>query len=107
MIACVGLVLASQNTPKENKETKKQLMYYHKSFGALAFILLFPRILIKITSKSPQEMPAIFGAPSLEHLLAKAGHLALYGLAFVLPVSGMIMTYAGTDRSNDKQHPII
>ena len=38
-------------------------MYYHKSFGLLACGLLFPRLLLKLTSKDPGP---VVGANNIE-----------------------------------------
>jgi cytochrome b561 len=61
MVACVGSVLKAQDT--KDKVEKQSLMFYHKSFGLLAFGLLFPRLLLKFTSKDPGP---VVGANSLE-----------------------------------------
>eukprot|EP01031_Cornospumella_fuschlensis_P029714 gene29714-35873_t len=51
MVACVGLVLLAQNT--QDKKDKGNYMFYHNSFGLLAAGLLAPRLLLRITSKTP------------------------------------------------------
>jgi cytochrome b561 len=60
-------------------------MYYHKSFGALAFGLLFPRLIFRLTSKLPGP---VVGANRIEELGATLSHYAMYGFIIVLPVSG-------------------
>lgn len=68
-------------------------MFYHKSFGLLAFGLLGPRIVARLVSKTPGPM---VGVSALEGFAAKAGHVLLYGLAVFLPVSGVAMgSYSG------------
>lgn len=86
MMACVGLVLAAQNT--KDKKAKGDFMYYHKSFGTLAFALLFPRLAIKLASKSPGP---IEGAGTIEILAAKVSHYVMYGFIAFLPISGVVM----------------
>jgi cytochrome b561 len=90
MIAAVGLVLAAQNT--QDKKQKGDLMFYHKSFGLAAFGLLFPRLLLRATSKLPGGVP---GASTLEHTAAALSHYALYGFIVFLPVSGVVMGLYG------------
>jgi cytochrome b561 len=78
--------LAAQNT--KDKEKKKDLMFYHKSFGLLAGFLLAPRLIARVMSKIPGAVP---GASSLEHMAANITHYVLYGFIIVMPVSGVIM----------------
>ncbi len=73
---------------QEDKTEKQKAMFLHKSFGLMAFILLGPRLIARFVSKSPAP---IVGSSGLEITAAKAGHVALYGLAIALPVSGVVM----------------
>lgn len=91
MLACVGFVLGAQNT--KDKKQKGDYMYYHKSFGLLAFGLLFPRVFFRLTSKAPGP---IEGASDLAKLGATLSHYMLYGFAVGLPVTGVAMgAYSG------------
>lgn len=54
----------------------------------MACFLLGPRLIARFLSKTPAPLP---GSTSLETTAAKAGHVALYGLAIALPVSGVVM----------------
>lgn len=68
-------------------------MFYHKSFGLLAFGLLGPRLVARIMSTSPGPLA---GSSTLETLAGKTAHVALYGLGIFLPISGVIMgSYSG------------
>ena len=60
--------------------------------GTLAAILLLPRIAVRLASSSPA---AVKGAHAIEHMIANASHLALYGFAIFMPVSGVAMGYFG------------
>ena len=91
LISSAGFVLAAQNT--KDKDEKTKFMYYHKSFGLLAAGLLGPRLVVRLMSKGPGP---IVGANAMEHLAGNLSHLAMYGFAIVLPVSGVIMgTFSG------------
>eukprot|EP01040_Poterioochromonas_malhamensis_P006313 gene6313-6795_t len=91
LVAAVGFVLAAQNT--KDKKEKGDYMFYHKSFGLLAFGLLGPRLLVRLTSKVPG---AVVGANAVEAVAGKLGHLAMYSFAIFLPVSGVVMgAYSG------------
>jgi cytochrome b561 len=78
--------LQAQNT--KDKALKTKYMFWHKSFGLLAAGLLGPRVLARVLSKSPGP---VVGANAIEATAGSLGHLAMYGFAFVLPVSGVIM----------------
>ena len=68
-------------------------MFYHKSFGLLAAGLLVPRLAARFLSKTPGP---IQGATALERIGGSLGHLAMYGFAIALPVTGVVMgSYSG------------
>lgn len=91
MLACVGLVLAAQNT--KDKQEKSNYMYYHKSFGLLSFGFLFPRVLFKVISKDPAP---IVGAARWEAIAATTSHYAMYIFIIGLPFTGVFMgAYSG------------
>ena len=67
------------------------LPFWHKSIGLLlGFALLF-RLIWNFSNPKPA---AIKSAPNFTHLLAKLGHLALYGLLIVLIISGYLISTA-------------
>ena len=45
MLASIGLVHAAQNT--KDKKEKGDYMFYHKSFGTTALLLVAPRVWIR------------------------------------------------------------
>ena len=63
----------------------------HKSWGFVIFTLALVRIYWRATHKPP-EMPANMG--QREVALAQGGHLALYVLIVLLPVTGWLMASA-------------
>jgi cytochrome b561 len=63
----------------------------HKSWGFVIFTLALTRILWRVTHKPP-EMPADMSP--LEQAMARGGHLALYVLMVLLPVTGWLMASA-------------
>jgi cytochrome b561 len=64
----------------------------HEMLGLLVFGLVGLRLLMRGFSVAPAIQPA---PPRWQALLAKAAHLALYGLMIVLPISGWLMLSAG------------
>lgn len=92
LAGAVVTVLLAQNTPKEEKDKKMRYMFLHKSCGTLAAMLLVPRILVRVASKSPIAVP---GAHAIEHIAANISHAVMYGFAVFMPVSGVAMGYFG------------
>eukprot|EP00656_Telonema_subtile_P014904 TRINITY_DN17719_c0_g1_i8.p3 TRINITY_DN17719_c0_g1~~TRINITY_DN17719_c0_g1_i8.p3 ORF type:complete len:139 (-),score=44.95 TRINITY_DN17719_c0_g1_i8:124-540(-) len=72
MIGCIGCVLKCQQVPKEEKGP---WMFRHKSLGLLTGLVVAPRLITKLMSKSPGPLP---GASFIEELGAKASHYGLY-----------------------------
>lgn len=70
---------------------KLQLYSWHKWAGVSAFLLLIVRLAWRLTHKPP----ALSGhMPKIQQSAAHAGHIALYVLMFVIPLSGWLMSSA-------------
>ena len=63
----------------------------HKSWGFVIFTLALTRIIWQATHKPP-ELPVNMSA--LEVAMARGGHLALYALMVLLPITGWLMASA-------------
>lgn len=74
-----------------SKEAPNRMDVYnlHKSFGVIALILVFIRIINRFIYKSP-ALPA--SMPKAEIILAQLAHLGLYLLMIVVPLSGYLMS---------------
>lgn len=74
-----------------SKEAPNRMQIYelHKSFGVLVLILIFIRIINRLIKKAPPLPPTM---PKIEVILANLGHLALYILMIVVPLSGYLMS---------------
>eukprot|EP01084_Bolivina_argentea_P221072 374524_1 len=81
ILGCFGTVQYQQNTT--DKEMKGKAMFYHKSIGLLVGMAMVPRLALRFASKVPSPLP---GSP-LEHMAAKASHIAFYGFLTVMPVT--------------------
>lgn len=88
VIGCIGFVQAAQYT---KGKTKGEMMFYHKSCGTLAMGLLIPRLAVRLASKIPAHLPG----STVEVMIGKVAHLALYGFLIFMPVSGVAMGYFG------------
>lgn len=71
----------------------EKLQYYawHKWGGVTAFMLVWLRLAWRITHRPPAYPLSMSG---LQQLLAHGGHLALYGLMLLIPLSGWLMSSA-------------
>ena len=70
---------------------KLTLYSWHKWAGVTVFLLVWLRLAWRITHRPP-ALPESMSA--LMKLAAHAGHLALYGLMVVIPLSGWLMSSA-------------
>ena len=70
---------------------KLQLYSWHKWAGVSAFLLVIVRLAWRVTHRPP-ALPA--GMSKLMRFAAHAGHLALYGFMFAIPLSGWLMSSA-------------
>jgi cytochrome b561 len=86
IVACIGLVQVAQYY---KGKTKMQMMYYHKSFGLLAGMLVVPRLAVRATSMVPVHPPG----PKWEILAGTISHYALYGFMVWMPFTGILMGY--------------
>ncbi len=73
------------------KDSPKHLEIYslHKSFGVIALIFIFIRIINRLLNKAPKLPSSI---SKLEKILAYLGHLGLYSLMILVPLSGYLMS---------------
>lgn len=70
---------------------KLKLYSWHKWAGVTVFLLVLLRLLWRLLSPPP-ALPAGMSRPM--QWLAHGGHLALYGLMFLIPLSGWLMSSA-------------
>ena len=63
----------------------------HEMFGLVVFGLVWLRLTVRAFAAAPAIEPT---PPHWQALLAKAAHIALYGLMIVLPLSGWLMLSA-------------
>ncbi len=70
---------------------KLKLFSYHKWIGVTIFLFAVVRILWRASHPAPGLPSAM---PSWERVAAKATHLALYALIFIVPISGWLTSSA-------------
>eukprot|EP00602_Paraphysomonas_sp_CaronLab_P005430 CAMPEP_0185022088 /NCGR_PEP_ID=MMETSP1103-20130426/4809_1 /TAXON_ID=36769 /ORGANISM="Paraphysomonas bandaiensis, Strain Caron Lab Isolate" /LENGTH=167 /DNA_ID=CAMNT_0027554005 /DNA_START=169 /DNA_END=672 /DNA_ORIENTATION=- len=87
VIGCIGCMQVFQNT--KDKKLKGDMMFYHKSCGTLACMLLVPRLASRALSKIPPHVPG----EAWEIFTANVTHTLLYGFMIFMPVSGVLMGY--------------
>jgi cytochrome b561 len=69
----------------------KLIFYWHKSLGITLIALFICRIIARILTTAP-AMPKSFSKPEI--IAAKTGHLLLYIIAILAPISGYLMITA-------------
>ncbi|MEJ2308479.1 MAG: cytochrome b [Gammaproteobacteria bacterium] len=65
----------------------------HLSIGVTIGVIVFLRILWRISNRPPDPEPG----NRLEHLAAKLGHYALYAIMIIMPVTGYLGTGVATE----------
>lgn len=82
----VGIFMAGL----DNSVTYKFTLYdLHKSFGVLVILFFALRLIARLTTKVP-ELPK--GIKKMDKIMAKAAHIILYALMFLVPLSGVAMS---------------
>lgn len=66
----------------------RPVLNVHWVLGLMVGVLVVPRLIWRLTNVQPVELP---GTP-LEHWLAKAAHVGLYGLMIIMPATGYLGT---------------
>lgn len=94
LIGMLALGLYLEELPKEDP-SKGMLMGLHKSFGVIALALIGVRIGVRLGSRVPAPLAAL---TAMEQRLAQLGHLALYALMLLVPLSGFVMSSANPKR---------
>jgi len=89
----IGLLIVGKfmTSLEENDPLRFVLTQTHKSFGITVLVLSVLRVIWRLTHRPPVEPASL---PTWQKRAAGAVHLALYGLMFILPLTGWIMVSA-------------
>ncbi len=71
---------------------RRALLEVHKSFGMTALLLIVPRIAYRLLVPGPAELAH---GTAVTRAAARGGHLLLYLLMVVMPISGYLFSGAG------------
>lgn len=71
-----------------DQSLKFNLYQWHKAGGVLLLLAFVLRFCLRVFSRAP-ELPVHF--PKFDAVAAKFGHYGLYGLMFLVPLSGWLM----------------
>lgn len=82
----VGFIVAG--IPKD-EPARHLYLGLHKSFGVTLFALAAVRLLSRLFARVPSLPDTL---PSMQRALSHAAHLAFYGLMFLMPMSGYVMS---------------
>jgi len=84
---CLGVYM-TEFLPKD-ASNRSELYGLHKSLGILVLLLIFPRIINRFINKPPALPETI---KKIDQILAHAGHIVLYILMILVPLSGYLMS---------------
>ncbi len=90
LVAVYACIELREYFPK-GSATRDGLKMWHFMLGLAVFLLVWLRLLLRIIYPSPPITPAL-GRLSL--LMARAVHLALYGLMILMPLGGWLILSA-------------
>lgn len=85
--ACIEL---RELYPK-GSDPREALKTWHFMLGMLVFVLVWPRLLARLSGPTPGIQPE---PPSWQQIAAKLLHLALYALMIVMPLTGWLLLSA-------------
>lgn len=88
----LSLIMAGATMVKSLEPWQLTLLFWHKSFGVVAALLVIARLVIKWRSAS---VPLPSDIPRWQGIAARFSHGLLYTLMVVIPVSGLAMQYFG------------
>jgi len=96
LMGSIGCVLQAQNTPKEQKKDKANLMHLHKSLGVLTGMIVAPRFAYRLFARSKySSVGHLPGTGPVEGAASTASHLGLYGFMTIMPLTGIGMGMYG------------
>ena len=75
----------------ENPLAQFPLYQTHKSWGFVAFVLVLARLTWRLANRAHPVLPEM---SRLEAFAARAGHIGLYALMIIMPISGWLMASA-------------
>ncbi len=85
---CAGFYMANLD---DEHPMKWDIYIIHMAFGFTVLCLIPIRLLWYLTT----ERPDFVSMPGAQRVVAKATHLLLYALLFMMPISGLTMALAG------------
>ena len=89
IIALLGLGIYMTEFLSKEASNKMDIYNLHKSFGVVALILIFLRIINRLVKPAPKLPETIVKS---ERILAHLGHFGLYVLMVIVPLSGYLMS---------------
>lgn len=89
ILCLLGLGIYMKEFLPKDAVNRLQIYDLHKSFGVIVLILITIRILNRLIKNAPALPESM---PKWEQLLAHLGHLGLYALMVVVPLSGYLMS---------------
>lgn len=91
VLIIVQFVLAFQGDDLPLGPNKIRILAQHKSFGITVLALAAIRLIWRLVNPVPEEDSSM---PAWQRFAARASHVALYALIFLVPVAGWLMSSA-------------
>lgn len=89
VVGLYGLTYGGDFFPRGDPN-RGAVWWLHISFGLLLAALVIVRVALRFVRGAP-ELPASMSV--IEKRVARAGHLALYGLLIIIPILGILLTW--------------
>ena len=90
LIVAAWALSEARGYTQRGSDLRAAVTWTHIQFGLAVILLMLPRLLARLRSATPPITPPI---AIWQAWLAKLMHLALYALAFLVPILGMAMQY--------------
>lgn len=90
LIVAAWALSEARGYTQRGSDLRAAVTWTHIQFGFAVILLMLPRLLARLRSATPPITPPI---AIWQAWLAKLMHLALYALAFLVPILGMAMQY--------------
>lgn len=91
LLIIMSIVIAFTMDDMPMSPSKIKLINWHKWLGISVLFLIIPRIILRFTTKIPALPNSMTDS---QKKIAHLGHFALYGMMFIVPLVGWLMSSA-------------
>lgn len=91
LVLAAYVLILLRGEAERGSELRTSLMQGHMLAGLAIFLLVWPRIALRLRRGAPPITPAL---PAWQHLPAQLTHLALYAFLIVQPILGILTVWS-------------